>query len=452
MIPATEARYRRLLRWYPKSWREANEDLALGMMLEVAESEGRTTPSRKERVGACLEGLGARLDLRFALTASLVGVLLAGVGGLLFEWAFPQVGRLGAYWLLLLVLTVVVPFLAIVGAISFAREIGLLSSPRSLSVMALASLSLISSYVAQIARMGMIAGLVDGDYSTTGFDVLTWVTGAMAVAVLLGGLLARTRLPAVAAAMIAGAAGVASAPVLAITLSSPYLATIVAGAVAVRSWTLTYPTTATALGEDAQATTRDKRLVGQLLWIGATGTIAGWTIAGAMWSADAVDGQEALTQGITISLLSGLALLGALTVRMTARRSRSIATQAPIVLVAISLIVNAFGYLPTATSFNMRPAFACSAYLVGAAITIWLATRLSGPTGHRVLFATAIGIAYAASLGTTLAALVALGTAITAIFSAVYWTINSRWPSHPAQESTITNPASEAGLPARPNW
>ena len=101
------------------------------MMLEVAESEGRTAPSRSERVGALLEGLGARLDLRVALATSVASVVLAGLGGALADWAFPQVDRLGAYWLLLLVLEVGVPFLAIVGATALARENGVLTSPHS---------------------------------------------------------------------------------------------------------------------------------------------------------------------------------------------------------------------------------------------------------------------------------------------------------------------------------
>ena len=137
------------------------------------------------------------------------------------------------------------------------------------------------------------------------------------------------------------------------------------------------------------------------------------------------------------------------TVATSSRNTHSSSKHAPIILVAISLGVIAVGYTSAAPSSSMLSTVA-SAYLIGAAITIWLATRLSGPTEQRVLFAILIGIGYAASLGGTVSTLAPFAIAITTVFSAVYWTVNTRRP-HPAPEATAGLPASTLHFPARPD-
>ena len=74
-----EARYRRLAAWYPRSWRAANEDVLIGTMLDIAEAEGRTEPSRADRWDLARAGAAARLDAlvparaRDAIAASALG-------------------------------------------------------------------------------------------------------------------------------------------------------------------------------------------------------------------------------------------------------------------------------------------------------------------------------------------------------------------------------------------
>lgn len=57
-----ERHYRALLRWYPRSWRQRSGDALVGTMLDVAESEGRSAPTRAERSSAVRHGLTARVD------------------------------------------------------------------------------------------------------------------------------------------------------------------------------------------------------------------------------------------------------------------------------------------------------------------------------------------------------------------------------------------------------
>jgi hypothetical protein len=56
-----ENRYRRALRWYPKEWRVRNEDAVLGTLLDLADDELRTEPSRGELANLRNSGLSTRL-------------------------------------------------------------------------------------------------------------------------------------------------------------------------------------------------------------------------------------------------------------------------------------------------------------------------------------------------------------------------------------------------------
>ncbi|MET4781917.1 hypothetical protein [Glaciihabitans sp. UYNi722] len=54
-------RYRRALRWYPRSWRNTNEDEVVGTLLDVADGESRTAPERGELVNLAVNGIAARI-------------------------------------------------------------------------------------------------------------------------------------------------------------------------------------------------------------------------------------------------------------------------------------------------------------------------------------------------------------------------------------------------------
>jgi hypothetical protein len=55
-----EARYRRLLRWYPRQWRDRNADAIVGILLDQAESKARITPTATEGASLMLGGLRER--------------------------------------------------------------------------------------------------------------------------------------------------------------------------------------------------------------------------------------------------------------------------------------------------------------------------------------------------------------------------------------------------------
>lgn len=58
-----EARYRRLLSWYPRTWRTKHEDVVVATFLDVADADGgRTSPTLHERGSVIVHGLTTRLD------------------------------------------------------------------------------------------------------------------------------------------------------------------------------------------------------------------------------------------------------------------------------------------------------------------------------------------------------------------------------------------------------
>ena len=55
-----EEEYRRLLRWYPKAWRDENEDVVVGTFLQIAIARQLITPTSKDRRSIMIAGLRQR--------------------------------------------------------------------------------------------------------------------------------------------------------------------------------------------------------------------------------------------------------------------------------------------------------------------------------------------------------------------------------------------------------
>jgi hypothetical protein len=60
---SAEQAYRAALRWYPGRWRDRNEDVVVGTLLDVADAEGRQAPTREELRDLRRSGLAARADV-----------------------------------------------------------------------------------------------------------------------------------------------------------------------------------------------------------------------------------------------------------------------------------------------------------------------------------------------------------------------------------------------------
>ena len=126
-----EPRYRKLLRWYPKPWRERNGDALLGVMLDEAERCGRTGPSWGERWSAFAHGVGMRLDAALAWRLVIV-VAVLNSGGLLWFFFVPEELRPWNLALAMMLLTAAAPVLLVISFAAVVRERGLLLDPHAL--------------------------------------------------------------------------------------------------------------------------------------------------------------------------------------------------------------------------------------------------------------------------------------------------------------------------------
>ena len=98
----TPERYRRLLMWYPKTWRDRNEDAIIGMLAEQASDEGRPGPTIAERRSLVLNGLGARFltpepSSRPKIIAFIVALVYSAWYLSLIAWA-PNITYPGTLW------------------------------------------------------------------------------------------------------------------------------------------------------------------------------------------------------------------------------------------------------------------------------------------------------------------------------------------------------------------
>lgn len=84
MNPAIERRYRRVLRWYPRSWRERHGDVMISTLFEVAAAEGRREPRRRDLANLAIAGLAARLGVFLPSSArDVISTAALGFGSVL---------------------------------------------------------------------------------------------------------------------------------------------------------------------------------------------------------------------------------------------------------------------------------------------------------------------------------------------------------------------------------
>lgn len=90
------AEYRRLIRWYPRPWRLANEEAMLGALLDQADGEGRDEVTPAERTAIVRGGLGQRFGISRRSSSRLT--LVVGGSALILATVVPLLGRIVFVW------------------------------------------------------------------------------------------------------------------------------------------------------------------------------------------------------------------------------------------------------------------------------------------------------------------------------------------------------------------
>lgn len=424
------ASYARLLRWYPKGWRERNGEVLLGAMLEDAERRGRMRPTTDERRSAVVFGLGTRLDARLALicaVAVLLVMALIGIGlmaPLPWDWA--------VHLILLIASTGVYPVLVVIGAVSLGRHRGWLTEPRALVLLSLAAPSLILAALASVSwSVGFDTGYpsVSAAWFASAWIPLVaagWILGAAAVSVSLATILERTRLPLAVTIGVSAIVGGVVAALIGASLLSPYTTAAAAAGLALlvllplRSPHATAPRRTQPTREDMAPSRRLSRI---LAWIAAAGGACGvaYAFTGAHWSTGATDSTIAMAQGITISLVSWVPFLSGIGLALAPRALRSPAhTWGPLLLLGLSFLALALGYVGAPAWGRMAPGFIGGSALGGAALAWWTASRLRGSVLVRAVVAVAIGAGFAALQGMFLAPLLSFALPLVAAVFATW--------------------------------
>lgn len=450
--------FRRLLRWYPRAWRERNGDVLLGVMLDAAEQTGRNTPSLSERWSVITHGLGTRLDRRVAFAATILALVTAAATGLLTAWGtgFPATAT-GA-WLFPALAVFVGPVFVVAAVSALARDRGFLTEPRAVITIILATLALAVAALAQISwALGFDAA--DQGVRATGLAaawswlfVGAWAVGAAAIAFVVDALLRRTRVRAVVIVILAVVAGILLAPAVGLSLISPYTVAIAASVLAVavvrgRRPVVPAPQPAVVTAVEAKVVPARTRVAARLLAVMATaasGFGAVYAVTGSAWG-PARDATEAMVQGIIVSLTAAIPLIAAIGIIAAARsRATPAQTWGPLMLAVLAVAAVAVAYRGAPAWENMAGGFAVGSVLGGAAIAWWTALRLPGIAKTRVTVAVLIGVVYAAFLGILIAPMLAFILPLLAAAFAI-WT-----PGRPPRlrpSHTVASPASSGPLP-----
>lgn len=163
-MPLNEGAFARLLRFYPKRWREDKGEEFLTTLLEDARARGLERPDGALVRSAIVHGWGSRLTLGVALAAAALGCLLAIVHQWLYTGLLPgfDAGTLtrvmeahrGAYLLVETAMgRLVVPFVSLLAIAALMRVRGRLSPPRALGFVVGASASFACGWLAGAIRL-----------------------------------------------------------------------------------------------------------------------------------------------------------------------------------------------------------------------------------------------------------------------------------------------------------
>ncbi|WP_058623687.1 hypothetical protein [Microbacterium testaceum] len=415
MNTVDERGFRRLLRWYPRSWRQLNGEVFIATLLEAADADGRSEPTRAERRSALLHGVGAHVDRRLAVSLSLAALLLAAalsattMFGTVGDATFATVG----YPVLA---TFAIPVLTATALTSAIRARGWISDTRALSMIGVSAVALALAGLASISwGLGFDAAdsgalpppLAQG----WGALVITSiVAGAIVLALLTDSLLQRTTCPPILRIVASLCIAVVTAPVLGLALLTPTLSALVAMTTLVMSLMpgrrerppvderKRVPQPARALAPEAAGSRRVPIIQGCALVavLGGTTGVA-FALTGSLWAPGAIDATQAMQLGIVMLLVSALPLLvGFGTQIHENRRVRHRHTWGPILVSGISLVLLAIGYLRGPEWEPIAPWFFSGSLSAGVAVTWWITPRVRLPRPAALVIGSSAGLLYAA--------------------------------------------------------
>lgn len=234
-----EDRYRRLLRWYPASWRTVHAEVVLGTLLDGAETEGRARPTVGEAWSIRVTGLGTRLNLSLALTLACAALLAAGAAQSMLLRSFGEIAFLGGGWLPPLLTCFVCPTLLTASALCLLRRVHAILPARAVLVLLVSigawALAFLTAWSWSVGFDEADAGAARSVLAASFIPLFLtgWAVGSLAVALLIDAL--ASALPRALRWSTAAFAGVVAAPLVGFAVIGPVVPLLTAGAVIVVS-------------------------------------------------------------------------------------------------------------------------------------------------------------------------------------------------------------------------
>ncbi len=228
--PQVEARYRRLLRWYPKAWRDRNGAVVLGTMLDEAEARGQERPDARLCVSAAVHGLAERLTPTLAIVLS--GIAL--VGSAVYYWLYTGAVTKDDSILYLVVsmaetlwASFFMPGLVAVAVVALVRVHGRVGAPHAIGAIGLVGLALTARAVAAVLWrfLPLMTSTLDSQTSLQQLLLLAfaWVLAASACALILERHLSLVRAPRWIRTLLALVIAAAAVPVIVVFFEIPFL-------------------------------------------------------------------------------------------------------------------------------------------------------------------------------------------------------------------------------------
>lgn len=436
-----ERRFRRLLIWYPASWRRAHGEILVAMMLDDAERAGRAAPSAAEIRAAVVHGLAARLGGPATVVIAALAVLLAVAGQVTLLAGLMSGATSAPYEAALFASAGAAPAATGVALVALLRTLGVLRDGAALLA---AAGSLLAGVAGGLAALGWGQGFeaADAGEPQTGLAAATAPLGAVGIAltaavigIVLVPVLRRTGLSGVAATILAVVLAVITAPITGyLAVFSPPTTPVVAIAVLVvavlprvrgarssgNAPVASRPAPVRFDGPRPTGSGPACVLGGVALGSGVLGVL--WAFAGAGWSPTAGgDATVAMREGITIlsaSMIPGLVAVGVAALRSRRRPARDV--WIPILAVSAGFAVNAVEYLTTDGSGAFSLGWLGAAAAIGFGIAWWIAARMPVATGIRVGIGAGMWAVYSAVLGLALTPMLAFGAPLLGLAMLVF--------------------------------
>ncbi len=405
-------RYARLLRWYPKGWREEHARLMLDTLDEHAQDRGIARPGIAEAWSIRAHGLGERATIRWAVTAavvSMVAFILATVILLSDAIFMPGAGMVRTFLAVL-----VGPLFLTIAVLILLHRRGQLSAPASLcgAVAAVPAFAL-----AALAAASWSVGFDEADAgmgrswfgsATLLFIVLAWL--AVAAALLAPtALLVSAKLPApIRLPLIGLLAAIMAIVVGVLMVTGQMMGSVAAAAVLVLAVLAGRPGSVRPAGLAVSVQVVEQRssagrtaglnrsawakacVVGLFAFVAGLGC-AVFALTGSMWSPGITDSTHAMNLGLAAGALAAIPVAMAAGVIFTPRFGKSM--RWAVLLLSAALAVEAAAQFAGAGHPLQWPMTVAAAVMLSLSFALPVSGLISSKPVVRIGVAAALGLA-----------------------------------------------------------